>query len=254
MTTVRIVQIGPLDEGLDLGRVAKRANKAQEQYEFALGDVVNVTTEPDEGDSQYSFEALAERLYVRREDGTQLLVGVTDLHIFDELFSAVDEQLSCVIISTADIQDVIDGDRTTPGGYVLFEIAAQLLTIEYRRMAKWTCPPTTCGKPWHNTRQACIFDYDEERQHTGKKMLKPRLCPECKAILWKAGVASSIEAAALKIAGTGVTPIRTFVRRVLLHRWFTVSAAFAAGKLSLVWGAVVLTILIISVLVSERRG
>ena len=198
MTTVRLVELGPMRDGLDLARVAKRANRAQSLYHFLVGEPLSVPTEPDAGDGQYTFQELAGRLTVRGVGSAQLLVGVTDHSIYDELFSAVDEDLSCILISTADIGDVIDADRTTAAGYVLFEIAAELLTIEYRRLTNQKSDPTTCELPWHIVRKSCIFDYDSERKHTGEKMLKPDLCAACRSRLRDAGVAPSVEAATLR--------------------------------------------------------
>ena len=253
MRTVLIVPLGQLPEGLDLARVVKRANKAQKHYSFSLGEELEVATDPDADEEQYTFHTLAVRLGARRDSATQLLVGVTDYGVYDELFSAVDNDLSCIIVSTADIQKLIDADRTTTAGYVLFEIAAELLTIEYRRLTKKSFDPTECGAPWHMVRKSCIFDYDEERKHTGKKMLKPNLCRRCKSQLGDVGVASSIESAALRIASTGLTPFVAFVRRAMRHRLFTLVAGFVAGKIGLIYGLVVLAVYGLAVFWAERR-
>ena len=186
-------------------------------------------------------------------DQTQLLVGVTDHALYDEMFSAVDETLSCVIVSTADIQEVIEADRTTASGYVLFEIAAELLTIEYRHLTKQSSSPTTCEPPWHKVRRSCIFDYDEQRKHTGSKMLAPTLCPQCESLLNEAGVAPSIKLAATRIAKAGLAPIRAFLRRLVLNSWFTLLAGFVIGKFDLVWGLVVLASCCLVVVLIERR-
>ena len=254
MTTVRLVALGPLREGLDLARVAKSGNKAQALYHFVLGDPLTVIANPDADEGQYTFEALADRLAVRQVGSAQLLVGVTDHSIYDELFSAVDEDLSCILISTDDIREVIDTDRTTAAGYVLFEIAAELLTVEYRRLTGQKSDPAACELPWHVVRKSCIFDYDSERKHTGEKMLKPDLCDACRSRLRDAGVPPSVEAATLRLARAGLAPVRTAVRRLVLHRWFALVAGFIAGQAGPAYGVAVLAVVGMLMLVVERRA
>ena len=180
------------------------------------------------------------------------MVGVTDHPVYDELFSAVARDLSCIIVSTADIGNVIDADRTTAAGYVLFEIAAELLTIEYRCLTTERFDPAECKAPWHIARRSCIFDYDDERQHTGGKMLRPQLCEECKLRLRNAGVALSIERAVLRIARAGLAPFRAWLRRAVPRGWAMLFAGFighlgrtfgllcALVALALVWGLMLL--------------
>ena len=238
--------------------MVRRANRAQKYYSFSLGEALSVPTDPDADDGQYTFGALADRLDARLDDGMQLLVGVTDHRVYDELFSAVGKNLRCIVVSTADIRDVIDGDRTTAAGYVLFEIAAELLTIEYRRLTNERFDPTECATPWHKSRQSCIFDYDEEREHTGEKMLQPRLCPECESLLWRAGVASSIKTAALRMASAGLRPFLAFARHVVLGRWYTLVVGFAGGQVAVAhgwsYGLIVIALLALVPILVERRG
>ena len=258
MTTVRIVPLVPVRNGLDLDKVVRWANKAQEYYSFSLDEALGVTTDPDAEDEQYRFETLAARLDARSNDGTQLLVGVTDVHVYDELFSAVDQPLRRIIVSTADIRNVIDGDRTTAAGYVLFEIAAELLTIEYRRLTRETFDPTECAAPWHRARQSCIFDYDEEREHTGEKMLQPKLCPTCKSKFWNAGVAESITNAALRMASSGLRPFDARVRRIVLSRWYTLVAGIVASQVGIAYGwhygLIALAVFILVPIMVKRNG
>ena len=253
MTNVRIVKLGPIPEELALARVAKMANRPQEQYYFTVGDDLGVMTEPDAEREQYTCGTLAERLGVREGDGADLLVGITDHRVYDELFSAVTEDLTCIIVSTADVRDVIDTDRTSMAGYVLFEIAAELLTIEYRRLARTGFDPTVCGLPWHLVRKSCLFDYDDERKHTGEKILKPHLCAACQSLLRDAGVAPSIERAALRIAGAGLAPVRALLRRWALHRWFALVTGFTAGQFGMPYGLGVLAIAGVVMFMVERQ-
>ena len=135
-----------------------------------------------------------------------------------KLFSALSPgDLSCIIVSTADIGNVIDADRTTAAGYVLFEIAAELLTIEYRCLTTERFDPAECKAPWHIARRSCIFDYDGRNGSTpAVKMLRPQLCEECKLRLRNAGVALSIERAVLRNRGArGLAPFRAWLRRAV---------------------------------------
>lgn len=235
MIIVTIIQLGPLRVGLKLTTVVDRANRAQQSYFFRLGDSVESTGEPDAEQGRYTFDRLASRLATRRDENTQLLVGVTDHAVHDEMFSAVAKDLSCIIVSTDDIQTVLKTDGTTDTGYVLFEIAAQLLTIEYRRLSEERFPPTECGAPWHRERRRCIFYWDEERQHTGQKMLEPGLCPPCDAALDRTNVAASFSTAAIGIAKSGLQPIQAWFRRKIANPWVVaLTSALASALASIV--------------------
>lgn len=216
MAHVKIVQLGPLHGHLNLREVASKANGSQAHHVFHWDDdaILHLKDPTEDSGRQYSFAALADRLGSKRGADAEVLVGVTDHPIYDELYSAVTSDLRCIVISTADIEEVIDAESTSVAGYVLFEISAQLLTIEYRRLARIMPDPEKCCEPWHLERRSCMFDYDEERKHTGKKMAAPSLCKTCQALLYEAGVAESLQIDTLHIAKAGMTPILTVLRIV----------------------------------------
>ena len=236
MVNVNIVQLGPLPAGLKLRSVVNRANGAQQSYFFSLVDPVESTGDPDAEQGQYSFDRLASLLATRSQDGITVLVGVTDHPVYPEMFSLVSKNLSCIIVSTADVRGILDSDRTTATGYVLFEMAAQLLTIEYRRLSRERFLPTECGAPWHRERRGCVFDWDEERKHTGEKMLEPTLCVKCTAALDQANVAASFSTAAIRIAKSGLQPIRAWFRRCSSNPWVVaIGAIVILGIIRAVW-------------------
>lgn len=212
MSQVRIVQIGPLHEQLNLKEVVNRANRSQGHYIFHLADPLEYLEEATKDGDQYEFDYLANLLKSKRGNGTaQVLIGVTDHTIFDQMFSAVDSEHTCILISTADIEEDKVIQKTSPAGYVLFEIGAQLLTIEYRNLKKIKREPECCEEPWHKERRTCVFDWDEERKHTGKKIASPKLCKMCQALLYKADVAPTLIYATTRLVRAGLTPFRTFL-------------------------------------------
>lgn len=215
MEHVRIVQLGrPLHEQLSLKEVVNKANRSQSHYIFHVADSLEYLDEPTEDDgSQYKFDVLAALLQSKRgSDTAQVLIGVTDHEIYDQIFSAVNSDLTCILISTADIDEDNVIQKTSAAGYVLFEIGAQLLTIEHRNLCNIKSNPEDCAKPWHKERRTCVFDWDEERKHTGKKIASPKICEMCRALLYKAGVAESLIDATTSLVRAGLTPIRTFLK------------------------------------------
>ena len=215
MTRVRIVQLGPLQEQLNLREVVIKANRSQGQYIFHLAAPLEHVGEPTEYDGQYKFDLLADHLQSKRgNDTAQILIGVTDHAIYDQMFSAVNSELTCILISTADIEEDKVIQKTSRAGYVLFEIGAHLLTIEYRKLKKPKIKgePEDCAKPWHKERLTCIFDWDEERRHTGQKIASPKMCAISSALLYEAGVAQTLIDATTNLVRAGLTPIRTFLR------------------------------------------
>ena len=210
---VKIVQLGPLHEQLNLKGVVNKANRSQGQYIFHLADPLEYLPEPTEDEGhQYKFDLLADLLQSKRgNDTAQVLIGVIDHAIHDQMFSALNSELTCILISTADIEEGNVTQKTSMAGYVLFEIGAQLLTIEYRHLRKIKSEPEECAEPWHKKRLTCVFDWDEERKYTGQKIASPKICEVCRGLLYKAGVGPTVIDATTSLVRAGLTPIQKFL-------------------------------------------
>lgn len=213
MPDIKVVQLGPLHEQLNLRGVVNKANRSQGQYIFHLADPLEYLEESTEDEGQYKFDLLADHLQRKRgSDTAQVLIGVTDHAIHDQMFSALSSDFTCILISTADIEEGTITQKTSMAGYVLFEIGAQLLTIEYRRLREIKSEPEECAEPWHKERRTCLFDWDEERKHTGQKIASQKICVLCNSLLSKAGVGQTLIDATTGLARAGLTPVRTFLK------------------------------------------
>ena len=174
--------MGPPIPELDLSKVVSMANKSTDIFNFSLGDRINTVGSPDQ-DGQYGFSYLADNLKGNRaEKDLDVLIGVIDSQIYDELYSSTDEDNKCIIISVKNVKSILDRARKSYTDYLLCEIGAQLLAIELRRTKKnISIVPEDCGQPWHKETKSCLFDYDENRDDTFKKLMSPQLCTKCKA-------------------------------------------------------------------------
>ena len=109
MTTisVQMVWMGSEYPGLNLNDVVRVANKAQQTFQFTVGYKIETVGVQDK-DGQYSFGHLARLLKkTRRVDDVEIIVGVIDAMIYDELFSTTDEDDTCVIISVNDVDGIL---------------------------------------------------------------------------------------------------------------------------------------------------
>ena len=113
------------------------------------------------------------------------LVGVIDIPLVDDIFSSTDRDNQAIVVSTqsGNIRATISRIRSTIGAYVLMEIAAQILAIEFRRAAHIHADPEICEKPWHPETKSCVFDYSDNLPDTEKKLLNPKVCDSCVALL-----------------------------------------------------------------------
>ncbi len=220
MVNVQIIKMGPLPKEISIHRIMKRGNKAQNYYSFGVGDELTALGGSDDG--RYTADHLLELLEQNRGSAAiDVLIGVADCQIHDDLFSTVDENNKCIIISTQanDIRGMVKKIPTTIEAYVLVEIGAQLLTIEYRRATNTAADPEESVLPWHEETKTCVFDYSDDFEHTGKKLIAVSLCESCKALLTETNIRFSVKSACIDIVNSGVkTKLRTLIREVLEKR------------------------------------
>ena len=234
MTNVSFVQMGPrdLDRKCDLTHVVKLANRCQEHFEFTVSDPIQSLGNPL-ADGSYTVDILVDVLLNNRvESDETVLVGVVDSEVGDKVFSCLDRKNRCIIISIDDVDSILKSTSTTLTGYVLVETAAQLLTLEYRRRTNISIDPDNCGDPWHEETRECLFYYCEKREHSGKKLMAPKMCLACQALFDKANMPQSVLMAGTKIFDEGVR--RTFRRSletVLKSRYgiFLISMVVTSG-------------------------
>lgn len=189
---VEIVQMGPLPPALNLRRVARTANKVQEHFQLVVGDPINHLGQPNH-DGEYKVADLALLLEMRRhQNSAEFEIGVTDSPLFWGLFSGVDSASNNIVISVAPVAALLSNVNKTLAAYVLVEIAAQLLTADYRRQTNLSVEPEICALPWHEETRSCVFDYCGNPPHTLKKLMSPSLCPLCKATLESANIRGSV--------------------------------------------------------------
>ena len=203
MTTVRVVRMGPLVAACDEAWLVRAANRSQTFYHFEVGDPVPSLGAPDE-DGAYRIDNLIDILVQSRAEDGAILVGIVDATIGDEYFSALNRKNDCVLVSIDGVQSILEKTQTTLQGYVLVEVAAQLLTIAYRQRANISADPNECGLPWHGDTRQCLFDYCEKREHSGKKLMAPNLCARCRAKLEEANVPQRVLVGATGLFNRGV--------------------------------------------------
>ena len=204
MTTVRVVRMGPLVAACDVAWLVRAANRSQRFYHFEVGDPVESLGSPGE-EGAYRIDDLIDILVKSRAEADgAILVGIVDVTMGDEYFSAVNRDNDCALVSIDGVQSILEKTRTTLQGYVLVEVAAQLLTIAYRQSADISADPDECGLPWHGDTRQCIFDYCEKREHSGKKLMAPDLCVACRAKLEEANVPRRVLVAATGLFNRGV--------------------------------------------------
>ena len=204
MTTVRVIRMGPLVAACDVAWLVRAANSSQKVYRFEVGDPLQSLGDPDE-DGAYPIDNLIDILVKSRAGASgAILVGIVDVTMGDEYFSAVNRENDCILVSISGVQPILEKTRTTLQGYVLVEVAAQLLTIAYRQRADISTDPDECELPWHGDTRQCLFDYCEKREHSGKKLMAPNLCVRCRAKLDEVNVPQRVLVGATGLFNTGV--------------------------------------------------
>ena len=196
--------MGPLVTGLNLTTISTFANRCQKHFHFTVSDPIQSVGKPSDNAS-YTVDSLADALLNNRAElGDTVLIGVVDSEVGDKVFSSLDRKNRCIIISIDDVDSILKQTKTTLKGYVLVETAAQLLTLKYRRRVQVSIDPDACGEPWHEETRECLFDYCEKREHTGKKLMVPKICSHCQALFDKANMPCSVLMAGKKIFNAGV--------------------------------------------------
>lgn len=204
MPKIEIVQMGPPPDNLNLKGVVKTANRAQEYFNCVLGDPINTLGSPNT-DGEYTVTQLATLLETRRrQNNAETEIGVIDAPLYDELFSGVDAASNNIVISITPVESLLSGINKSKADYVLLEVGAQLLTIEYRRQTNLSVEPEVCERPWHKETRSCLFDYCDHPPHTLKKLKEHRLCAECQSILESANIRGSVISACRDIVKKGV--------------------------------------------------
>src|SRR5882762_5720488 len=133
MPRVEIVQMGSPIHSLNLQAVSRTANRVQSHFNFVVGDPINTIGEPYTDDGEYKVADLAGLLERRSQNEVESEVGITDAPLCEEFFSGVDSASKHIVISLAPIENLLPRINKSKADYVLLEIAAQLLTVEYRR-------------------------------------------------------------------------------------------------------------------------
>jgi len=204
MVEVEIIHMGAPFRGLNLAEVVRIGNRAQKHFRFSLGDGIPNLGDPDD-EGKYNVDELVPLLKARRVLSTsEVFVGIIDSPLQDELFSAVDSTNNHIVVSIDDIAGILTQSNQSYLSYVLVEIAAQLLTIEYRRTVGRSAPPTECEKPWHKPIRSCLFDYCDDRSQSRKKLIWGKLCDHCKASLSEANVRQTVIDACLDLVNKAV--------------------------------------------------
>jgi hypothetical protein len=109
-----------------------------------------------------------------------------------------------IVISITPVEDLLPRINKSKADYVLLEIAAQLLTIDYRRQTNLSAEPEVCELPWHKETRSCVFDYCDNPPHTLKKLMAPKLCSECLALFESANIRESVITASINIVKKAV--------------------------------------------------
>jgi hypothetical protein len=216
MPRVELVRLGTLPDDLNLKAVVRTANRVQDHFQFVVGDPINHLGQPNE-DGEYKVTDLAGLMETRRQrNAAEYEVGITDSPLWEELFSGVDSASNNIVISVADTDTLLAKINKTAAAYVLVEIAAQLLTLDYRRQTLLSVEPETCAPPWHEETRSCIFDYCGNRPHTVKKLMSPKLCSECQARFESANIRESVIDACRNMVKKAVyAKVRNVLRGIL---------------------------------------
>ena len=235
MTKVEIVQMGPLATGLNLKKITRVANKGQKHFQFVLGDRISRIGEPNT-EGAYKVTDLAKLLDARRiQECADIAVGIVDSPLYWGLFSGVDMASNNVVVSTAEPADsLLSRENKSKAAYVLVETAAQLLTIEYRRLMEVSVEPEDCELPWHKETKPCLFDYCDDPLQTVKKLITPDPCPECVALL-SANIRDSVFKACVNLAKRAVRPRFLYQLRAVFSNPI-VGFIFIVGSLLVVEG------------------
>ena len=181
---VFLVALGPLNNKVDLEHLASLLNKHQLFYRFdVLSSLQNLPYPaiPRPGNNLPAFhpDQLFEYMEEKRRSagGDVLLAGVIDSEVHDDLYSTSDRfNRACIVsLRTDNLAEVIAESGKTYEQYVALELAAQLLSIQFRRAAGISADPCACVSPWHEERLNCLFDYYGLTSGNVTKLIEARL-------------------------------------------------------------------------------
>jgi len=201
MKSVQIIQVGGGDPIISLKLVRRIASMVQCYYNFHVGDAITNLGNPMD-DGLYSIKTLLNVLIDNRHSNeVSITVGITHCKLQYEMMSAVDPDNKAILITTDPdtIKEFIEDVKSNPTAYVLFELGAQLLTIDYRRRTNLKVDSEECDLPWHPQPKGCVFDYCDNPRDTRMKLIKPNICDECTSYLESANVGGSAISACEKI-------------------------------------------------------
>jgi hypothetical protein len=255
MKKIELIPMGPPIRDLNFSNIARIANKSQDHYQFVIGDGILNLGSPNES-GEYKVSDLAKLLEARRSEAkVDVAIGVIDSPLYWELFSSLDKGNNNIVISIDDIHETLERTKKSYAAYVLVEIAAQLLTIEYRRLTGKSLEPEECGEPWHKETKSCLFDYSDYRPHSGKKLIDPHLCDSCRALLSGANLRQTVTTSCLSIVRVAVrTSFLTLLKdsasnpvvQILFSGWMVTVLSQVFSTIGLATWQVILIIIDIS--------
>lgn len=122
--------------------------------------------------SEYSFEALAQRLDAyRQSDGvnsSECLIGVVNHSLQQNYFSMSRDDNSCVVASVSDIEHLLGSVSLRE--FLILEIAqCAVAAVE--------------GHKWHSEPRRCLYDFCGDKRDIASSLRYKALCSSCEASL-----------------------------------------------------------------------
>ena len=239
MKRVQLIHVGQAGLKVNLKKIMKLANKAQCQYVFFIGDQLKTLGHPEEDSGIYLPKTLLDLLISKRSDGGgAITVGITYVSLHEEIMSTVDQNNQAVLVTTHPdmTEPFLSKVETNLTQWVLFEIAAQLLTIEYRRQTGLEVDPQDCGLPWHKELNSCIFDYSDVLTDTSMKLVSPQICSTCQNNLDVADVGESTVTTCRKIINRALKiPPKVAIKLIIDNPLFNLFAGGSIATASYDW-------------------
>lgn len=268
MQNVEVIQLGHLIKSqLSLEKVVKFANGAQSYFKFNLSNSITNIGDPNKN-GKYKTGFLTKLINDTKTDSKQdIRVGVIDYPLWGGLFSGINKDCNCIIISIHNIDGIIKDTWSTYEAYVLTEIAVQLLTIKYRISKHLIVKPEKLEKPWHRQTKSCLFDYCEIPAHTRRKLIAPNICDSCQESLSIANIPGPIKKACIEIFNSGVKTRFSTIFRVLPNNKiitvlfsgsiggliiFFIDKVFINYNISFIWIPIVILIILVLVMVPYK--
>lgn len=237
---VGLVQLGNIEDKVNLHEVAIELNAAQDVYVFEVRDPLFNLPDPDRHEPgnpaaqpQYDANKLFSylRAYRTPASDTEIQVGVIKHKIYYNMYSLISPTNDAIIVTlrVPQIDQILQKARKTFSQYVELEIGAQLLALWYRRCAKLSYAPEECGEPWHKARWNCLFDwYGLDPDNIGK-LMAPQVCDQVKAMLAK-----------VELPNRFIKPSLAIVKKATKTKWSVIISHLPDDPLfTLVCGALI---------------